>query len=277
MHRINEQLRKFAPPEIELVDESGDAEVQILDVVGLGSLEYLSAGDYVLIQHCYLTTEKPTASFWLPLFRGARLVVSCLDLVALTGADDFPFFRTPWGVDGDTFRDHRLRRDFAVLTTGWDTTGEAIVECYEAALEVGLPVIHLGGDFGLGSGFHVFDEISDDDLARMYGSCRYVSALRRGEGFELPALEGLACGARPICFDSEQYRHWFGDHAVYVPELPPRELREALANVFGRAPDPVTESERKEILERFDWQNVCGELWSTVLAATPSASRAAAR
>ena len=269
MHRVAAALRRWAPPEIEIVSDLGAADVQVVHVIGVGSLEHLRLDDYVLLQYCYLTTERPDASFWLPVFRRARLVMSYYDLHALTARDDFAFHHAPLGVDGATFHDRGLGRDAVVLTTGYVLEGEAIAECHDAAFRVlrgsrgGM--IHVGPAFWTHRGLEIVEGISDEQLAQRYSRSKYVSGLRRHEGFELPVVEGLACGARPVCFDNPCYRQWFEGHAVFVPELPPDELVRVLADVFREDPAPVTAAERDAVLAAFDWRRIVGRFWERVL------------
>jgi hypothetical protein len=273
MHRFNRELRRHAPAGVEFVGKPDSADLQVLDVVGMGSLEFLRHRDYVLLQHCFLTTEDPgdrsRGAFWHPLFRDARLVVSFYDLPALLGVADFPFHRTPLGVDGRTFYDRRrTTRPACVLTTGHDPNGEAIRECREAARRIDQPMIHVGAPFDfMGDGCLVVSGVSDDEMARLYSEARYVSGLRRGEGFELPVIEGLACGARPICFDRPVYRDWFEDFAVFVPEAEPAELIDALTDVLHRPPVPVSLAERDRVLDRFSWRRIAEEFWRAVRCA----------
>lgn len=265
MHRINAELRRQAPSDVEFVANVAEADLQVLDVIGLGSFEYLELPSHVLLQHCYLTTETQDPRYWLTRFHRARLVMSYHDLPTLTGAYDFAFYRAPWGVDGTVFRNLELPRTVAVLTTGHDPNGEAILECFSAARRVGLPVVHLGRNLRPADGVHCVAGVSDEELVVHYSKARYVSGLRRGEGFELPVLEGLVCGARPICFDTPGYRYWFNEHAVFVPELPHNELVEALVEILARDPDPVTPEERAAVLEHFNWATIFGEFWSLLL------------
>jgi glycosyltransferase involved in cell wall biosynthesis len=271
MHRVNTALREYAPAEIEFAPTPHVADLQVLHVIGMGSLEYLAREQYVLLQYCFLTTEQPASgcreAFWLSLFRAARLVMSYYDLPSLVGSPDFPFYRTPLGVDGTVFHDRRhLPRPACVLTTGHEASGEAIRECREAAARVNQPMIHVGSDFDfMGDGCLVVNGVSDDRMAELYSEARYVSGLRRGEGFELPIIEGLACGARPICFNQPAYRHWFDDHAVFVPETDSITLTEAIAEVLHTTPRPVSPSEREQVLSRFSWKRICEDFWARVL------------
>jgi hypothetical protein len=267
IHRINAELKRHAPAEVSFVTDPAEADLQVLDVLGTGSPPHLQVRDHVLLQHVFSTTETRDPAYWLPHWQRARLVMSSLDLYELVGSSGFPFYRAPYGVDGSVFRDRGLPRSYAVMTSGFVPGAEAIRECCEAARRLGMQTLHLGPDFDWGPDFHAVLGISDEELARCYSRCHYVSGLRRSEGFELPVLEGLACGARPICFDSPIYRYWFGDHAAYVPEGSEAEVIDALTEVFARPPPPVTPEERREVLERFAWEKIFGGFWSRVLTA----------
>ena len=182
--------------------------------------------------------------------------MSYYDLPSLAGSCDFPFLRVPLGVDGDVFCDrHRLPRSAAVLTTGHELTGEAIQECREAARRINQPMIHVGSHFDfLTDECVVADGVSDDRLAELYSEARYVSGLRRSEGFELPIVEGLACGARPICFDQPGYRYWFDGHAVFVPETDGPTLTDAVTDILRTPPRPIDAAERDHVLSVFNWR-----------------------
>jgi hypothetical protein len=272
LHRLQRELRRHAPPTITFVETVHDADLQIVQVIGMGSLAYVQHERYVLIQLCFLTTEQPASgtreAFWRPLFARAQLVASYYDLPSLVGVDDFPFHRMPLGVDGAVFYDRLgAPRPACVLTTGYETGGEAIRECRDAAARVNQPMIHVGAGFEFfGDGCLVVEGISDDRMAELYSQARYVSGLRRGEGFELPVLEGLACGARPICFDTPGYRHWFDRHAVFVPESDSDTLTDALTALLHTPPRPVTVEERDQALGFFCWKRISERFWSRVLS-----------
>jgi glycosyltransferase involved in cell wall biosynthesis len=236
--------------------------------------------NYVILQYCYRTPgptylpppEGADDAAWLPHWERAALVISYYDLPALSGRKGFNFLHTPLGVDGDVFRSTGEPRRALVLTSGTDPSGEAITECWEAARRAGLPAVHLGPEIQWGSGVDFRDGVSDEELASLYSRCWYVSGLRREEGFELPVLEGLACGARPVVFDRQETRRWFGQHAVFVPELPRDDLAKVLADVLVVPPKPVTDDERERAIKAFNWERICATIWERVLCARRSPS-----
>ena len=274
LHRVQYEIQHYSPPGIEFVDSIEEADLQIVPVIGLGSLEFIKHPNHILLQYCYMTAERQDPEFWLPIFQKAKMVFSYYNLPSYVGSNDFNFLHSPLGVDMEVFQDRKLSivpRDFIVATSGYEPFGEAIKECYQAARILKKKVFHLGPGLDhdrfqpwVGAGFVAHSGISDTDLARMYSRSKYVSGLRFGEGFELPVIEGLACGARPICFDLPVYRQWFNDFAVFVPHIRDDDLMYALVEIFN-TDRPVTEEELQICKERFSWEVVMQKFWERVL------------
>jgi len=150
--------------------------------------------------------------------------------------------------------------------------GAEAIEPFAMATErAGLEAWHLGPP-GVDRmtqhpfNWRTFSGISDARLAAELNRCAWVSGLRYGEGFELPVIEGLACGARPIVFDRADMRDWYAGHAVFVPELTGRDLEDVLTAVMAQPPDPVTLAERESILRRFDWEPIVRGFWEALCA-----------
>jgi hypothetical protein len=139
------------------------------------------------------------------------------------------------------------------------------VECHAAARSLFRKGVHLGPRHASAEAWACRDGLSDDGVAALWSSCEWIAALRRVEGFELPALEGLLCGARPVAFDREHYRHWLGEHAEYVPEGTAPEVTAALLELFGRKPRPVRAAERDAVVARFAWPALAAAFWERAL------------
>ena len=162
-----------------------------------------------------------------------------------------------------------------IFTSGYVSApnAEAIEEVWIAAKKLNIPVIHLGPknvagmhaySDEIGSNYPSFhNEISDRHLCYLYRSSIYVSGLRHIEGFELPALEGLSCGARPILFDLPCYRKWFTNRGIYVKESHGEELINQLVEIFSRKPLEVAQSCRDEVIRKFSWKAICEGFWTS--------------
>jgi len=293
MSRVEQALMIHAPKEIEFVHSAKLADVVFLHVIGHpetadAAQKLKDAGkQYVIIQYCLRTTQKPNTRDWLDIWQGAKLVWSYYDLHQLFKQDcgeqdepsddlsdyDVDFYHSPLGVDA-SFRRSFVDEDryIDIMTSGYVShpCAEAIEEAAYAAHSLGKSMTHLGPvpeGFGrtLPGNWVSVHDITDDALAGLYQRTKWVSGLRHGEGFELPALEGLACGARPILFDRPEMRQWYGDYAVFVPECHSEELEQHLVNVLKTDPLPVTAYERKQIHDYFDWSKIMHGLWQGVL------------
>ncbi len=259
MKRVAIALQTYAPPDMEFVSHSSEADLVVLHVIGYPETEeavntLIKRGKkYVIMQYCVRTTQKPDTKDWLLLWQMAEAVWSYYDLEAMLNVDfgvdlrdwKFPFYHAPLGVDAAFRKVSHYNRTIGAMTSGYvcGSKGEAIEEVGKAAIHNGLPVVHLGPSSIVSSeGGHIaplghrwssVTGIDDTALAQLYSRSRWVSGLRHGEGFELPAAEGLCCGARPILFDRPEMRRWYDGHAVFVPESSGDRLTEELTKLMA--------------------------------------------
>jgi len=263
MYRINLNLRRFAPPDVEFVSNPSIADIQILDSIGKGSLKYLYCPRYILLQYCLLSADDPSPDLWLPVFRDAVFVASYLNLPVILQHNDFNFLRIPLGADPSIFINYKQTRRFPILTTGYVADMETIDKIYLAVQKLNSTIVHVGGDLHLGKHLHRVENISDKDLVHLYNSVHYVSGLRKVEGFELPILEGLLCGARGICYAKEHYQYWFGNLVEYVEEDSPT-LVDDLYKILSSHPRPITDEEISRVKSIFNWETIFTTFWNKV-------------
>jgi len=277
MHRVAQALEATAPEWATLVRDRDAADVAVHHVIGLtGWDEALAAGRargqrFAWVQYCLRTTEDSRPEAWLPMWREAALVWSYYDLAAHVGAadgDDLPFrfYHAPMGVDGRVFSPSWRGHAYEIGTSGYVAESEGVREACEAVRRVGGRQFHLGPDLGFGPEVRWATGLTDGAVASYWSACRYVAGLRRGEGFELPALEGLACGARAVCFDAPHYREWFGEHAEYVPEAAADEVADALERLLRGPYREVTRAERDHVAQAFDWASIATGFWQELEA-----------
>jgi hypothetical protein len=273
MSRVAEALRRHAPSRVRFVERPAAADVALLHVIGPDALSYRSpARATVAMQYCYKTAGG-TRDEWREWWGRQGAVMSYYDLSADVPAGT-PFVHAPLGVDRSVFFERRGRARAQLVTSGYVSApgAEAIREAAEAAAMCGVPTFHLGPRLPEGmqaapAGWRSGLGIPDDALAREYSAALWVSGLRHVEGFEMPAAEGLMCGARPVMFDRPEARAWFGEHAVFVPECSGAELVGALAEVFSRPPEPVDAAERRAAAARFDWAAIAARFWEAAIGA----------
>lgn len=277
VHRIADALAKYAPPVVEIVPEKADADLAVLYAIGFPEIaEWMDEADAngqraVIAQLCLRTSQRASTADWLPLWKRAALVFSYYDLPTLTEEDGeawrgVNFLHSPLGVDGDVFKPSGRAKDFVIGTSGYVAETEGVKECAEAARTVGRRMFHLGPDLHVGDNVKAREGLTDAQLAEYWSRCSYVAGLRRTEGFELPAVEAIACGSRPVMFDRPHYRKWFNGHADFIPEGSEREVTAALVDLFRSEPRPVGDEERQAVLWKFSWESIVSSFWTRVLA-----------
>ncbi len=269
--RISSAIKKYIPPEHKLVGGNEDADFVI--VIAYGHRRYMQRYSqnllahgkrYAVIQLSVRSTSNPNTLDWIPIWEKAQFVWSYYDLPELCKEDQVPvnfnFYLAPLGVNSRVFKETKSERDFLIASTGsgrpWNK------ECKNAILlaakGLGKKIFQLGP--GQDSDTITYSNNMDDaTLARYYSRCEFVSGMRRIEGFELPVIEGLLCGARPICFDRPGYRHWFGKFAEFIPE--DANIPENIRKVFMKGAKPVTEAEKEYVKTHFDWEKIMEDFW----------------
>jgi glycosyltransferase involved in cell wall biosynthesis len=278
LQRIADALTRYAPTGSEIVTNLYDAELVILYAIGRQDSITEKAHSikqrgqrYAVMQACLRSTMKPHTSGWRYLWDNAECVWSYYDLQAAIMVDGGTgtagnFYHAPLGADAEVFypaHSNLRATKFVIVSSGLSRLSESVRECWEAAKIFDRQVLHLGP---LKPPVYVttVNGVKDDALAVLYSNCEFVSALRRTEGFELPGIEGLLCGARPICFDTPDYRWNYGDHAEYIHEGTRAEVVEQLIALFKHGARGVTEEERADAVERFNWETIIGGFYDHI-------------
>jgi D-inositol-3-phosphate glycosyltransferase len=279
MTRVARALAQHAP--VIITEDESEADIVVLHVIGypetVRAIDSIKARGkkYAIIQYCVRSTQERNTLNWLPLWSdpSCLCVWSYYDLPALVAEDgaswnqEVKFYHAPMGVDSKTFQPRNVPKRYILFTSGYVAESETVLECQEAVRNVGGRMFHLG------PGLPGFDasivtqeqDISDGYLVELMSSCHYVAGLRREEGFEMPALEGLLCGVRPICYDRPHYRRWFGNHAEYIPEGSPEQAVKDLTAILEGNYRPVSTEERRAIERAFDWSVIAGGFWKHAL------------
>lgn len=268
--RIRRALLTYAPRNTRILlpsdPDAAIADLWILIVIGRRDrvardvAAYRAAGARVaLVQVVWRSSLAPTAEDWAPVWAQSHVVWSPYRLPTEA------LYHAPFGVDTvfAVGTDPAPAQPWLVLTSGAGWLQESVREVTRAARRAGGVALHLGPSIG-----HETVRVSglpDGDLARLYSATRFVSGLRRTEGFELPCAEGLACGARPILFAQPHYTDWYGDLAAYVAEQDRPHVENAVLAILKQPRPAVTEAERREAVRRFDWRRLAAGFWERCL------------
>lgn len=282
IRRVRDALVKYAPPSVEVVQRPQDADLEIIHVIGRhdsvkARIDALRVKNkpYAMIQYCLRSTMNPKVQDWIDMWKGATLVWSYYNLAEMYVQDyretpdqlPFHFFYAPLGVDGEVFTDMNFYADppeFVIGASSQHALSESARECAFAAKEVGRKMFFLGHELRRGKDIVCETNLTDEELAQRYSECEFVSGLRRFEGFELPVVEGLLCGARPIVFDRPEMRHWFGEFAEFIPEESREKVIESLVKLFKKGANPVSEAEKAIARVRFNWDIIIRGFWLKV-------------
>jgi glycosyltransferase involved in cell wall biosynthesis len=116
------------------------------------------------------------------------------------------------------------------------------------------PIFAAHARSGLGDAVRFLGNLGQDDLAALYSHAGAFVLPSLYEGFGLPVLEAMACGAPVICSNAGPLPEVAGDAAVLLSPLEPAEWAEAIVSVLT---DPqVAVALRQKGFERaaaFSW------------------------
>jgi glycosyltransferase involved in cell wall biosynthesis len=137
-----------------------------------------------------------------------------------------------------------------------------LVEGYRRAGLNGLPLL-VAGAAGWGSvrveggGVRWLGEVQDEELARLYRGARAVAYVSLYEGFGLPVLEAMACGAPVVAGRNAALEEVSGGAAVLVDPLDPDAIAAGLHEAIDRREElrPLGLARARA----FDWQRVARE------------------
>lgn len=266
--RVIANLASHLPEGVTQTDDREAADFIVLHVTGRNvhitqtAQRILESGrKYAVIQYAVKSTRNPDPKDWLPLWQGAQVVWSYYDL--LGDVRGFPFYHAPLAADPTVFFKDERQRDYRVGTQGSEASYR--IECGGevrlAAFLAGVRVLHVGPRFASDPIVDHVVNASDEDVRAAYNRCEFFACLRRKEGFELPAIEALLCGARPIMFDTPNYRQWFDGSAEFIPEDGIAETATRLKHLFKKGAQPVSDLEMEAVKFAFNWEHIIGGFW----------------
>ena len=88
------------------------------------------------------------------------------------------------------------------------------------------------GNSNLGDRLRLTGYLTDEDLCALYSSCRVFVYPSVYEGFGLPPLEAMACGAPVIASDISVFHETLGDAACFFDPNDAKALAQNIVNIF---------------------------------------------
>jgi len=271
LHNNNKYIKQFAPDNIEFVESVDNADYKIVHIIGENELNLCYPFEKTIpFFYCFLTGSLYPTMFWRDVVKNVPLVLSYYPLNEWF-EEKFNFYRTPLGVDVNIFkRDYRRQKENAVLSTGYVSETERIEAFYKAFSMLGYKVFHVGKDFSFGKNFVYFENVNTEVIVDLYNRSKYVNAIRVVEGYEIGAIEGGLCGARPICLNNNIYSYWYEDFPIYIKDdgfMTDDEVAEAIIiAVLNDKRKEVTEGEMDWLRNRFNIERVYTDLWRNILS-----------
>lgn len=247
--RVRNQIIDTAPEWCE-ISTALHADAQIILAIGAtGLVQAVKERPTILLQLCLKTTEVGI-DWWKKMWKRCLMVGSYYDL-----PNDHNYVRFPMGYDGNVFKQTNFGpRKYKAILFGEMDGPEEISSVYNAFRKVAH--VSVGTGFDLGFGYVKYTNIPDKRLAEIYNDSEYCIGLRRVEGFEMPIIEGAACGCKPITFDYECYSHWFQGMAYFIKD--DKSIVDQLKEIDG---DSVQLEPNARLIERFEQKTAWKPFW----------------
>jgi hypothetical protein len=267
--RVISALNANLPNNIVRVLDPAQADLVILHVWGRHdhvsnyAKELIKQGKkYAVIQYVLQSSRNPDPMDWMPLWSNAKVVWSYYDLSNIPSFKLENFYHAPLASNPDVFyRVDNAEKKYLAGTDGNNFRAECIGETHLTTWNLKKNAVHIGQPFDANPIVTYLSNITDDELRDVHNQCEYFVSLRRKDGFELPAIQSMLCGVRPIVFDTPNYRQWFDGLAIFIPEVGVKETAYNLGRVMAQPPKPMLASEIDEVKRRFDWSVIIGGFW----------------
>lgn len=106
--------------------------------------------------------------------------------------------------------------------------------------------------------------VSDEELVALYSSCSVFCFLSLYEGFGIPPLEALACGAKVVVSNTSSLPEVVGKVGITVDPNNQEAITEAIYTSLQKNVDTSYDKQIKKHLSNYDWKNL-SKKFETVL------------
>ena len=187
------------------------------------------------------------------------------EVVELLGASPAKVHAIPIAVEAPFTAEGPHAEGDYVLAVGTLEPRKNLARVVEAAARIGaeLRVVGARGWGGVsadGAGVLVLGEVDDEELAALYRGARVVAYPSLYEGFGLPVLEAMACGAPVVTSRGGATEEVAGDAAVLVDPLDPAAIAAGLEEAIGRREELQLKGLARAL--SFSWDRVARDTWA---------------
>nr|MDA8218481.1 glycosyltransferase [Dehalococcoidales bacterium] len=164
----------------------------------------------------------------------------------------------------------RVIEAFSLLPAPLRERHELVIAC-RVRPEEARPFRDLATSLGVADRLLLTDYVSDDTLATLYSAADAFVFPSLYEGFGLPVLEALRCGAPTVTSNTSSLPEVAGDAALLVDPYSAREIADGLASILTDADlRGKLRAKGLEQAERFSWAEVAEATVSAYRAAVAS-------
>ncbi len=168
----------------------------------------------------------------------------------------------------------RLMEALARIEKEASTAIDVVVVGMQAPFSPAVDVPALAGEAGLRGKVAVFDYVSEEELVLLYNACTLLAYPSLYEGFGLPVLEAMACGAPVVCSNVTSIPEVAGDAALYFDPYDVDDMVVKLGRAWGDAALRSRLSEAGiEQAASFSWRRAGAELLALFDAVTGKGDR----
>ncbi len=160
------------------------------------------------------------------------------------------------------------RKNLAILLEAFkivrDARGGAVdlvIAGMTRSADYGASLEGLAASLGIAGALHRTGFIPDADCVELMHAAQVFVAPSRGEGFDLPPLEAMACGVPVVCSDIDVHRELFTEAAAFFKTDSAQNLAEALQRVWDSTElRSALQRQGLATAQKFTWENTACNL-----------------